>query len=195
VADFNGLGAGPMELNEEEKLIREAQRVKGGQNRPFGKLYQSYYPKIKTYFTSRLGQEPVAEDLTSQTFQKALTGLASFKWQGVPFSSWLLTIARNTFFDHLRSPKGKKQVEIESTSPLPAKSPTQMEELLEREEHDWLGQELEKLPQRERDIIYLKFYEGLTNRQIAKFLNLSETNVGTILYRTLTKIRREAKLI
>jgi len=184
-----------MELNQEEKLIREAQKVKGGQNIPFGQLYKNYYPKIKTYFTSRLGTEPIAEDLTSQTFEKALAGLSSFKWQGVPFSSWLLTIARNTFFDHLRSPKGKKQVEIESAQPVAAKSPTQMEELVEEEEHDWLGRELGKLPQRERDIIYLKFYEGLTNRQIAKFLNLSETNVGTILYRTLSKIRKEAKLI
>ncbi|MEX1061643.1 MAG: RNA polymerase sigma factor [Patescibacteria group bacterium] len=182
-----------MELNEEEKLVREAQRVKGGQNAPFGKLYQAYYPKIKTYFVSRLGTEPTAEDLTSLTFQKALSGLASFKWQGVPFSSWLLTIARNTFFDHLRSPKGKKQVEIESAYPVPTKSPTQMEELLEREEHDWLGKELAKLAPRERDIIYLKFYEGLTNRQIAQFLDLTETNVGTILYRTLTKIRQEAQ--
>lgn len=179
-----------MELKEEERLIRTAQKTKGGPNTSFGKLYKEYSPKIRTYFLSRLSDKALAEDLTSKTFSKALEGLDTFRWQGVPFSSWLLTIARNTFFDHLRSQKGKKQVEIDSAGPVKSDSPSQFEELIEREEHNWLDKELKSLPQRERDIVYLKFYEGLTNRQIAKILNLSETNVGTILYRTLNRLRK-----
>ena len=182
-----------MDLKEEEKLIRAAKKVQDGPNRPFGKLYEAYVPKVKTYFLSRLDDSTLAEDLTAKTFEKALNGLESFQWQGVPFSSWLFTIARNVFFDHLRGQRGKHKISLESTRPIKGDLPTQFEELQEQEEKEWLNKALFKIPEREREIIYLKFYEGLTNRAIAKTTGLSETNVGTILYRTLRKLRRELK--
>lgn len=181
-----------MDIKEEEKLVRAAKKVKSGENRPFGKLYKEHAPKVKGYFLSRLKDLTIAEDLTSQTFAKALPGLDSFQWQGVPFSAWLFKIARNVFYDHLRSQRGKHRVGLEETKLLKEDLPTQLEELEGEEEEEWLIQALFKLPKKEKEIIYLKFYEGLTNRAIAKMTGLSETNVGTILYRTFKKLRREA---
>ncbi len=182
-----------MDIKEEERLVRAAQKIKGGQNLPFGELYKAYAPKVKGYFISRLADENLAEDLSSKTFQKALNGLDSFQWQGVPFSAWLFRIARNVFFDHLRSEKGNKRVELDDAHPLKGDLPTQFEELEESEENTLLKRAIAKIPPREQEIVYLKFYEGLTNRTIAKITGLSETNVGTILYRTLRKLREELK--
>lgn len=184
-----------MDIKKEEKLVRAAQRrkVKGGQNLPFGELYQAYASKVEGYFISRVVNKDLAEDLTSKTFQKALDGLDSFRWQGLPFSAWLFRIARNVFFDHLRSERGNRKARLDDTPPLKSDLPTQFEELEESEENALLKKALAKIPPREQEIVYLKFYEGLTNRAIAKITGLSETNIGTILYRTLRKLREELK--
>lgn len=182
-----------MDLKEEEKLIRAAQKTKGGPNLPFGQLYKAYAPRVKKFFLKRLGDEEVAQDLTSQVFEKALGGLNSFRWQGVPFSAWLFRISRNLFFDYLRAGKGKWKVPIEEMPHLKGDFPTQFEELKQTQENELLNQALIQLPPREREIVYLKFYEGLTNRGIAKITKLSETNVGTILYRTLRQLREDLR--
>jgi len=180
-----------MDIREEEKLVRAAQKVKSGPNQPFGELYQTHVLKIKNYFLSRADNLQLAEDMTSKTFEKALGGLDSFRWQGVPFSAWLFTIARNVFFDHLRSSKRKKEMRLNESFPIKEHSPTHLEQLEDIQQKEWLERALLDLPDREREIVYLKFYEGLTNRAIAKVTKLSETNVGTILYRTLKKLRNE----
>ena len=182
-----------MDLKEEEKLIRAAKKIKSGPNLPFGKLYEAYASKVKGYFLARLGDPALAEDLSSETFEKALGGLGSFRWQGVPFSAWLFRIARNLLFDHLRSIRGKPQTRLEETAHHGPDLPTPLEELQEKEEEEWLTRALFRIPSRERKIIYLKFYEGLTNRAIAKVTGLTETNVGTILYRTLKRLREDLR--
>lgn len=180
-----------MDLREEEKLIKQAKAVKAGENKPFAKLYQSYYPKVKGYFLTRLGNETEAEDLTSKVFEKALAGLANFQWQGIPFSAWLFKIAQNTLFDAFRSARTKPKVSLEKVPPLRTEESGPEEITIQTESYEILEQLLFKLPQRERDIIYMKFYEGYTNRAIAKLTGLSETNVGTILYRTLRNLRQD----
>uniref|UniRef100_A0A832DRT8 Sigma-70 family RNA polymerase sigma factor n=1 Tax=candidate division WWE3 bacterium TaxID=2053526 RepID=A0A832DRT8_UNCKA len=183
-----------MDLKEEEKLIRAAQKIKSGPNLPFGRLYETYAPRVKKFFLKRIADEELAQDLASRSFEKALAGLDSFRWQGIPFSAWLFRICRNIFFDYLRSERHKKTVSLEETAPLRGNFPTQIEELEQSEENRLLHQALIGLPPREREIVYLKFYEGLTNRAIAALTKLSETNVGTILYRTLKKLREDLNL-
>jgi len=180
-----------MNLQEEEKLIKQAKAVKAGENKPFGKLYLFYSPKVRRYFLSRVGDEKKAEDLTSKTFEKALRGLDSYQWQGVPFSTWLFKVAQNTFYDSLREGKRKKKISIEDVPPIKAEEAGPEEKAVKSESRELLERHLFKLPRRERDIIYMKFYEGYTNRAIAKLTGLSETNVGTILYRTLRRLRKQ----
>jgi len=180
-----------MNLKEEEKLIRQAKAVESGENKPFAKLYEFYYPRVKNYFLSRTGDEKKTEDLTSEVFEKALAGLGSFQWQGVPFSAWLFKIAQNTLFDTFRSERAKPKVSLEKLPPIKTEAMGPEETALQNENHEVLESLLFTLPQRERDIIYMKFYEGYTNRAIAKLTGLSETNIGTILYRTLRKLRQD----
>mgnify|MGYP001223979479 CR=1 FL=1 len=135
--------------------------------------------------------EERAEDLTSEVFEKALAGLGSFQWQGVPFSAWLFKIAQNTLFDSFRKEKAKPKVSLEELPPLEGSQIGPEEAAFRGESQEIMTGILRKLPQREREIIYLKFYEGHTNRNIAKLTGLSETNVGTILYRTLRRMRED----
>lgn len=195
MAAFGPTCQATMDLTEEEKLIRAAQKINSGPNLPFGKLYESYHSKVKSYFLSRTRDEQLAQDLSSQTFAKALSGIDSFRWQGLPFSAWLFRIARNTFFDHLRSVKNKPKIEFEKISFSRADHTNLFDETQQNEEEEWVASLLFTLKPKEREIIYLKFYEGLTNRAIAKIVDLSETNVGTIIYRALKRLREDLKNI
>ena len=83
-------------------------RAQGGDRTAFSELYEQYSPKIYTYVLRHVnGDQEVAQDLTSDVFLKAMEHLASYRFQDVPFSSWLYRIAHNRVVDHYR--RGPKQ--------------------------------------------------------------------------------------
>lgn len=171
----------------EKKYIEDSRKDK----EKFAPLYKHYKEYIKKFFLYRVNTEQNAEELTAQTFEKALKGLDNFQWQGVSFSAWLYKIARNTLIDHYR--KNDKRSEVSSLDqhyslPSDDKSPEDKIEIMFSE--DILHKVLQELPSREREIIYLKFFDGYTNKLIAELTDLSETNVGTIVHRVLKKLRK-----
>ncbi len=172
---------------KEKKLIEESRNDKT----KFSPLYEHYQPYIKEFFKHRLNDYETAEDLTSAVFEKALNGLDNFQWQGVSFSAWLYRIARNTLIDHYRKVSRNKPVassELLQEFPSQEKQPLELIETMYSEE--LLYSILQKLPPREKDIIYLKFFDGYSNKVISQITGLSETNVGTIIYRTVRKLRQ-----
>jgi len=176
-----------LDPKKEKRIIDKSRKNR----EEFAPLYKHYQPYIKKFFSLRVYAEPEAvEDLTSDVFKKAIAGLDNFQWQGVSFSAWLYKIARNTLIDYYRSVKKNISLsELEATIKSKDKGPDELafdslnEELLKRL--------LQNLPERERNIIYMKFYDGYTNKTIAEVLDLSETNVSTIVYRSVRKLREE----
>jgi len=169
----------------EKKLVKEAKKNKSS----FDKLYSHYYPHIKRFIQNRVYNKDDGEDLTSSVFQKAFVGIDSFKWQGVSFSSWLYRIAHNTLVDYYRSQeKHKRKVKIIDNIHQ-SKFNTPEQDAIEYSQSEFMQKLLETLPTREKKIMYRKFFEGNTNKQIAKELNLSETNVSTIIFRVLKKLK------
>lgn len=81
-------------------LIEQAQSGKGD---AFGLLYVRYYDTVFRYIDFRVRNRQLAEDLTEDTFERALKRIGSFTWQGRDFSAWLVTIARNLVADHYKS--------------------------------------------------------------------------------------------
>ena len=178
-----------MPLKTEEELIRTAQ--KGGERgrEAFGKIYEHYHSHLERFFRARLGNNPEVEDLVSEVFKKALLGIDSFRWQGLSLSAWLYKISKNVLTDYFRESGRIQTVSLKKTYPLESKIVSPEELYIANEKYELLHQLLAALPKRERKIIYLKFFEGRTNKAIAKDLNLSETNVRTNLYRVLRKLR------
>ena len=169
----------------EKALVKEAKVKKSS----FGKLYNHYYPHIKRFIENRVYNQDDGEDLTSSVFQKAFVGIESFKWQGVSFSSWLYRIAHNSLVDYYRSQeKQKKKVSIIDDI-HESKFNTPEQDAIEYNQSEFMQKLLQTLPIREKKIIYRKFFEGSTNKQIASELNLTETNVSTIIFRVLKKLK------
>ena len=159
----------------------------------FVELYEYYMPQVFRYIGYQVGDMDLAEDLSSAVFEKVLTRLDSYRSDRAAFSTWLMTVARNTVIDHYRAKSRKITISIEETFEPASKEISPEEKATRKEELQRLETYLKELPQQEREIISLKFGAELNNRQIAKMLGLSESNVGTKLYRTIRKLRDKFK--
>jgi RNA polymerase sigma-70 factor (ECF subfamily) len=144
-------------------------------------------PKLYNYFRYRLGEEAVAEDLTSIVLEKAWMKRHRYRKDRAAFSAWLFAIAKNEVVAYLR----KRRVSIPLSMAEKASGET-VERILEHSQDlqtlSWL---LADLPERERELIALKFGADLNNREISAVTGLGESNVGTILSRVLQRLREE----
>jgi RNA polymerase sigma-70 factor (ECF subfamily) len=145
-------------------------------------------PRVLNFFRYRIGDPATAEDLTSLTFEKAWRARAGYRRGRAAVSTWLLAIARNVAIDHFRRPRLEARDEHRGHE---AEETTPEDLAVRRQELERLGLLLRGLPARERELIALKYGAGATNRAIAKLTGLSESNVGTILHRTVGELRAE----
>jgi RNA polymerase sigma factor (sigma-70 family) len=171
-----------IEINE--KISQSAAAI-------FATLYEEFLPKVYRYISYKVADRNLAEDLTSLVFEKALTKYESYSSEKARFSTWVFSIARNTVIDHFRVSSKKQNVPLETALSIPDGGPSPDDELVRGEENRRLQKCVSKLSHQEQEIISLKFGAELTNREIARTTGLSESNVGTILFRTVRKLRDE----
>ena len=154
----------------------------------FAQLYRAELPRLYNFFRYRVGDEQLAEDLTSETFEKAWRHRHRYRKDLAAFSTWLFTIARRTAIDHFR--RHNPQASLESVNHLSAEQTTE-EMVQEQFDLARLFALLAQCSDRERELVALKYGAGLTNRTIAGHTGLSESNVGTILHRLVKRLRAE----
>lgn len=153
----------------------------------FSQRYSEYLARVLNYMRLRVDDGLLAEDLTAQTFERALTRMHTLRDEDA-FGGWLFSIARNVAAGYYRRRKAALPLEqVENTASSEASVEGQV---VRSEELDALREALGRLSQREQEIIRLRFVAGLTNRAIAPMLGLSEGNVAVILCRALRKVRR-----
>lgn len=150
-------------------------------------VYRTELPRVYNYFRYRFGNNALAEDLTSATFEKAWRARDKYRHDLAAFSTWLFTIARNQATDYLR--KRGATVSFETLHEIPAPN-SLAEEYEHRAELEQLGALLAQLPERDRELIALKYGAQLNNREIAKQLGISESNVGTTLHRIVNRLKQ-----
>lgn len=150
-------------------------------------LYEEQLPRVYNFFRYRLGDDSAAEDLTAATFEKAWRARARYRRSQGAFTTWLFAIARNVAIDYYR--RRHERLPLDAAA-LPIAFGRPAEEAAQRQdEMERLETLLAQLPERERELIALKYGAGLTNRAIAKLTALTESNVGTILHRTVQRLR------
>ena len=149
-------------------------------------LYADQLPRVYNYFRYRVGDGAVAEDLTSLTFEKAWAARNRYRRDLATFSTWLLSIARNVAIDHYR--RRRNHAPLEAAERV-AGGVDPQQEAEQREALERLWRLLGQLPDRDRELVSLKYGAELTNRAIAKQMKLTETNVGTLLHRAVQKLR------
>jgi RNA polymerase sigma-70 factor (ECF subfamily) len=149
-------------------------------------VYVEQLPRVYNYLRYRTGNEAVAEDLTSRTFEKAWQQRHRYRSDLAGTATWLLRIARNTAIDHLRTLHVHEPLEEAMTARAEG---TPEDEALIASNFARLSALVGTLPERDRELLAMKYGAGATNRAIADVMGMSESNVGTTLHRTVQKLR------
>ena len=184
-----------MDLNEEKELVRQAQKSPDA----FAQLYDHYYPKIFGYILRRTASLEVAQDITSETFLKALGKLWQFRWRSVSFSSWLYKIASNEINQYYRRAEYRKSISMEELEEqgFELRSPHDPEsELMEAQEklkqhQDFLDIQarIVQLPAKYQEVITLRFFEKKQIKEIAEILGKREGTIKSLLHRAVERLR------
>jgi RNA polymerase sigma-70 factor (ECF subfamily) len=148
-------------------------------------VYREEMARIFNYFRYRGLDRPTAEDLTSATFEKAWRARDRYRRDRAAVSTWLLAIARNVAIDHFR----RSRPEMPLVEDAARDEETPETAALREAQAGRLRSLLASLPERERELLALKYGADATNRAIATLTGLSESNVGTILHRTVVSLR------
>jgi RNA polymerase sigma factor (sigma-70 family) len=161
----------------------------------FAAFYEQYLPKIFKYVCYRINDKFLAEDITAAVFEKALIKYQTYSSKKAAISTWLFTIARNTIVDHFRDAQRLKTVQLDDKMEIPQEARTPEQAFIDEEQWQALRACLAGLDTNEREIISLKFSSQMTNRQIAKVMGISDSNVGVILYRAIRRLRDDFKVL
>jgi RNA polymerase sigma-70 factor, ECF subfamily len=153
----------------------------------FEALYRSSRDDVYAYVVTLLGDRAAAEDITALAFERAYRRRRTFDRRRGGERAWLFGIARNAALDELRRRKRVARLVTEPEDIGEASAEDDAEVALRR---TVVKQALAKLPARDREIIALKFHAGLHNAEVARVLGVSESAAGTLLYRTMEKLRK-----
>src|SRR6266850_2171110 len=184
-----------MDSDNERALIERAKK----DPEAFGILFEKHYPATFGYVFRRVEDWSVSKDITSEVFLKAFKGLWRYRWQGIPFSSWLYRIATNEVRMYLR--KGRRSVVsleqlMEEIGFEPIDPQTLDAERLDAErklqEHaDFLAiqSKILELPPKYQDVITLRYFERKTVKEVAEILNTREGTVKSLLSRGIRRLQ------
>jgi RNA polymerase sigma factor (sigma-70 family) len=156
----------------------------------FASLFDEYYPKLYAYIRSQVASQEIAEDITAGTFERAFRSSHTYDADKGSFATWLFRIARNLVINHYASTSRKPaQIILDEVVEVSAADPSPEQQIIRKEQHQALLELLSSLPERDQEIISLKFFGRLPNKKIAEVLDLKEKTVSVIILRALQKLK------
>ena len=164
--------------SDERQLIEAAQADPAR----FGDLYELHFERVYAFVSRRVMDRTAAEDITAEVFHKALESLGTYEWRGAPCAAWLYRIAANALAD--RSKRQAREV-LEANPPEGAVFPDM--EAVERRAQ--LFRLVRQLPGEQRSVIFDRFVEQKSIREIAQRLGKTEGAVKQLQFRALQSLR------
>lgn len=175
----------PEKLNNTDQLARAAGK---GNQEAFSALYTDFFPKISRFVILRVSHRETAEDLTAEIFVKTWESLQKKEERIASFSSWIFTVARNRIIDYYRTKKSFADLfELENLIEYEDNIVEVMD--LEIASKEFLGV-LDKLTDDQRQIIRLKFLEGLDNEEIGAIIEKSSGAIRVIQHRAIITLKK-----
>ena len=151
-------------------------------------IYREYYEKVFRMICSKVSNATVAEDLTANVFVKVCAKWDTFDGNRASLSTWIYRIAQNTVIDYYRT----RRVHAEIPEDLAQESDIE-DSMLNNELLEELADALRKLPERDRDLVILHYYRGLTIKEAALKLGMSYSNAKLVHNRSIAKLQRLLK--
>ena len=177
---------------DRDRLIALVELARGGDKEAFGLLYDHYHASVYRFLYYRTRSQTLAEDLTSETFFRALRSMNGFRWQGRDFGAWLMTIARNLTTDHFKAGRTRLELTTEDMTPHDDATEGPEEAVLASLTNEVLLQALTELPAEQRDCLVMRFLQGMSISETAQALERSD---GAVKQLQLRGVRNLAKLL
>ncbi len=169
-------------------------RAQAGDAEAFGELYDRYVDLVYRYVYYRVSSQQLAEDLTSETFLRALRRISSFTWQGRDVGAWFVTIARNLIADHYKSSRYRLEATTDDvTTSVPTARLTQdgpEDSVLEAMQNKVLLEAVKQLGPEQQECIVLRFLQGLSVAETAQVMGKNEGAIKALQYRAVRALGR-----
>lgn len=170
------------------------ERAQNGETEAFGLIYDRYMDTVFRFIYFRVGNRQLAEDLTSDTFLRALKRIGSFTWQGRDLGAWLVTIARNLVADHFKS--GRYRLEVTTGDVLDAdredRGPEGSPEsaVVDHITNVTLLTAVKQLNPEQQECIVLRFLQGFSVAETAQAMSKNEGAIKALQYRAVRALAR-----
>lgn len=178
----------PMDEAAVDAAVRSA---RAGDAEAFAELYRLFFRRVRGLCRHLLGSEPAAEDAASEVFLRARHAMDRYD-TAQPFSRWLLAIASHHCIDLLRRRGAERRLfsaeEVEAAEPLAA-GPSPLAELVAAEQRATVRAAVERLPERYRLPLVLRYYSELSYDDIARALGLPRNTVANLIFRAKQELR------
>lgn len=180
----------PAADSDSARMMDLVERAQAGESDAFGRLYDQYSDTVYRYIYYRVGGKATAEDLTSETFLRALRRIGTFTWQGRDFGAWLVTIARNLVADHFKS--SRFRLEVTTGEMLDANEVERSPEdsVLESLSNAALLDAVRRLNPQQQECVTLRFLQGLSVAETARVMGKNEGAIKTLQYRAVRTLAR-----
>lgn len=170
-------------------LVRSSQ---AGDMTAFSDLFERYYDVVFRYVLFRMNDRTLAEDITQETFVRALRRIGSVTYQGRDIAAWFVTIARNLIFDHVKSSRYKLESTTADMVDLSPSTSGPEQQVIDGATHDELLRCVQKLNPDQQECIQLRFLQGLSVAETARIMERNEGAVKALQHRA---VRRLAQLL
>ncbi|WP_189170245.1 ECF subfamily RNA polymerase sigma factor, BldN family [Pilimelia anulata] len=170
------------------------ERAQAGEAEAFGLIYDRYVDTVFRFIYFRVGNRQLAEDLTSDTFLRALKRISSFTWQGRDLGAWLVTIARNLVADHFKS--GRYRLEVTTGDVMDADKPEYGPEgspeaaVVDHITNVALLTAVKQLNPEQQECIVLRFLQGFSVAETARAMGKNEGAIKALQYRAVRALNR-----
>jgi RNA polymerase sigma-70 factor (ECF subfamily) len=176
--------------DEPWQLVKAAQE---GDTEAFGVLYDNYVDMVFRYVLFRVGGDRAfAEDVTSETFLRALRSIGSVSYQGRDVGAWFVTIARNIVYDHVKSSRYRLEVTTAELQDNREETSGPEQEVMTEATNAELLRCVSQLGDDQRDCIVLRFIEGKSVSEVAQIMDRNEGAVKALQHRA---VRRLAQIL
>jgi RNA polymerase sigma-70 factor (ECF subfamily) len=172
-------------VHDEQSLIRRAQQH---DQVALTQIYEENFDRIYRYIVLKIGDRTEAEDMTQQVFLNVLKSISSYKWQGMPFTSWLYRIAHNQIVDFLRKKSRRITVPLDESIPSVGDNPEHA--AMQRLEIERLAMAAKKLTSAQQEVISLRFAAELSVAEVAEVMGKSEGAVKALQHSAIVALRK-----
>ena len=163
-------------------------RAQEGDGEAFGLLYDHYVTMVHRYVYHRVGDRATAEDVTSETFVRALRRIDSLSFQGRDVGAWLVTIARNIVLDHVKSSRYRLEVATADMRDADRVTDGPEDAVIAHLTNQQLLECVRQLGSEQQECIVLRFLHGLSVAETAEIMGKKDGAIKALQHRAVRRL-------